>query len=76
MGFVGRSGICVGRGGGAYGIDDGVMAGGGIRVRRRGEHRTDKIADTAGLEAAGRLEIFEFQEDPAIEILCKQWKSW
>lgn len=56
--------------GGRRAGETGVAAAGGVEVREVGgrvreEGAADEVADAAGLEGGGGLEVFEFEEDAA-----------
>ena len=55
---------------GGHAGEAGVAAAGAVEVRSVGrgvceEGAADQVADAAGFEGAGRLEVFEFEEDAA-----------
>lgn len=57
--------------GGGYAGETGIAAAGGVEVRQVGgwvreEGAADQVADAAGLEGGGGLEVFEFEEDAAV----------
>lgn len=57
--------------GGRRAGETGVAAAGGVEVREVGgrvreEGAADEVADAAGLEGGGGLEVFEFEEDAAV----------
>ena len=56
---------------GGHAGEAGVAAAGAVEVRSVGrgvceEGAADQVADAAGFEGAGRLEVLEFEEDAAL----------
>lgn len=65
--------------GGRYAGETGIAARGGVEVRQVGgrvckEGAADQVANAAGLEGGGGLEVFEFEEDAAVGGWSALWR--